>query len=144
MGGIPGQSSIRDSRRSLWLGVLVLGLAQFLVWLAAGSIVWSFRNLMVGPGSSGAANNTRFAVAIFGAAVVNGFALLIFLRQSRGWGWLILLAVQIGDLVFSLAAGFYISTWWWVITGLGGLTIALLCLGRYVAPSSSGQRSSPT
>ena len=96
----------------LRLGIVVLAVVQCLVWLVAGSIVWSFRDLMVGTGSPDAADNARFAIAIFAGAAINGIALVPFLLRPRRW--FLLIAVQIADLVVTLAESLLISEWWWV------------------------------
>jgi hypothetical protein len=65
------------------VGVAALTIAQSGILVTAGWIAWSFRYLMVGPGSPQAPDRTRFAVAIFVAAVVNVAILITFLRNSR-------------------------------------------------------------
>lgn len=122
-------------QRLLWLGrgIVALVVLECLVWLVAGSIAWSFRDLIVGPTSPEAASRARFAIAIFGGAAINGLALLPFLLRPRGWGWFLLVAVQIGDVLGSLAWVRFISHDWWLTTGVGGLTVALLCLFRYLS-----------
>ena len=114
----------------LRLGIVVLVVVQCLDWLVAGSIVWSFRDLMVGTGSPEAADNARFAIAIFAGAAINGIALVPFLLRQRGWGWFLLIAVQIADVVVTLADSLLISEWWWLITIVAGLTIGFLYLFR--------------
>ena len=115
------------------LGIIVLVIVQCLVWLVAASVAWSFRDLMVGAGSPEAANNARFAIAYVGGAAINGIALVPFLLRRRGWGWLLLMAVQITDVVVTMAEGLLISGWWWLITVVAGLTIAFLYLFRRTA-----------
>jgi hypothetical protein len=104
--------------------------AQILIWLVAGSVVWSFRSLVVGAGSIQDANNAGFAVAIFVGAAVNAIALLAFLLRKSGSGWLVLIGVQIVDVAVTVAEGALVSPWWWLIGIFAGVTIALLYLLR--------------
>lgn len=121
----------------LRLGIVALVVVQCLVWVVAVSIVWSFRDLMVGTGSHEAADNARFAIAIFAGAAINGIALVPFLLQQRGWGWVLLIAVQIADVVVTVAEALLISEWWWLITVLAGLTIGFLYLFRRAAVATA-------
>jgi hypothetical protein len=118
------------SRRWLLAAVSATVAAQIVIWLVAGSITWTFRDLMVGTGSKEAADNTRFAIAIFGGAGVNGAAFLAFLFRQRGWGWLLLMAAQIADVAIALAGGALISPWWWLISLVGAVAALLLFLLR--------------
>jgi hypothetical protein len=118
------------SRRWLLLGTYALVAGQILIWLVAGSIVWSFRSLVVGAGSIQEANNAGFAVAIFVGAAVNAIAFLAFLLRKNGSGWLVLIAVQIADVAVTAAEGALVSPWWWLIGMFAGVTIALLYLLR--------------
>lgn len=76
---------------------------QCLVWLVAASIVWSFRDLMVGAGSPEAANDSRDAISALAGGTINGVALVLFLLRQRGLGWFLLIAVQCVDVVATLA-----------------------------------------
>lgn len=114
--------------RFLLIGIVVLVVVQCLVWLVAGSIVWSLRDLMVGGGSPEAAHNARFAISIFAAAAINGIALMAFLLRQRGWGWLMLIVIQSVDVLTTLAGTLLISTSWGLITVVAALTIAVLYL----------------
>ena len=105
-------------------------MAQILIWLVAGSIVWSFRDLMVGVGSKESAYNSRFAIAVFGGAGINAIAALAFLLRQRRRAWVLLVAVQGGDFVFTVAEGALLSHWWWLISAVAAITLALL----YVFP----------
>ena len=116
--------------RLLRFGIIGLVIAQCIVWLVAGSIVWSFRDLMVGSGSPQAAHDTQFALAIFVGAAVNLVALVPFLIRSGGLSVVLLLAVQAADLVVTLIEGVLVSPWWWLITVAAGLTLALMYVFR--------------
>ena len=120
--------AIMKPSRLLLSGIVVLVVVQCLVWLAAGSIVWSLRGLMVGAESPEATDNARFALSIFAAAAVNGIALVSFLLRARGWGWLMLIVIQSLDFLATLAAALLISAWWGLITAAAVLTIPALFL----------------
>jgi hypothetical protein len=111
------------------VGVAVLTIAESGILVTAGWIAWSFRYLMVGPGSPQAADRTRFAVAIFVAAVVNVAILITFLRNSRRWKP-IFVAVQTADALATAVMGFLISWSWWLVTIVAIAVIALLYLAR--------------
>jgi membrane protein insertase Oxa1/YidC/SpoIIIJ len=104
----------------------VLTVIQSLVWVAAGWIAWSFRALMVGPGSPEETERTLFAIATFVAATVNAAALMVFLRKLSGWSWSLLTAVLVADVVVTLPLGIGISSWWWLITVIATVALVLL------------------
>lgn len=101
-------------RRRKWLlvGIIGLALAQCGVWFLAVGIAWSFRYLMVGPGSPVAASRTRFAIALSVGLGINVIALLLFLFRRHGWGRLFLVAVQAANVLFSLVLIAAISFDW--------------------------------
>lgn len=117
-------------RRPLLLGIGAVVVIQILIWWWAGSLVWSFRDVVVGVGSPEAAAGARFALAVFAGAGINAIALLAFLFRQRGWGWAVLFAVQWVDLAVTLAWGALISPWWWLISAAAACAIALLFLLR--------------
>jgi hypothetical protein len=121
------------------IGIVALVVAEIVVCLVAGSIVWSFRDLMVGAGSPQAASNAGFAIAIFCAAAINAIALLPFIARPYGWGWFVLIALQVGDVTVSLAWAFLISAWWWLLVGIAGLTIGLLFAFRYMGQQPTAE-----
>jgi hypothetical protein len=65
------------------------------------------------------------------ATGINLIALPAFLVLCRRWGWWLLAGIQAGNLVVSLAAGFWLSPSWWLISGVAGLTLAGLFLLRF-------------
>jgi hypothetical protein len=120
-----------SGRKAFRVGIVALAAVQVGIWLVAGSIAWSFRDLMVGSGSPQAASNASFAIVIFGVAAINAIALVPFLARSHGWGWFVLTAVQLGDIALCLAWASPDSVWWWLIIGVAGFTIAALLAFRY-------------
>ncbi len=125
--------------RLAWLGIVVLVAAQCVVWVVAGSILWSFRDLMVGAGSPQATENARFAVASFSVGAINALALLLFMLRPHGWGWSLLFAVQLADLAITAWEGFVVSEWWWLVTVLAALMIACLHFFRRFAVPGQGK-----
>jgi hypothetical protein len=128
-------------QRLLWLTILVAVASQCLFWLVASVFAWATREFMVGPGSPVAAQRTLLAIVVIAATSVNGLALAFFLLRPLGWGRFLLGAVQIGDLLLSLAWGFAISPDWWLATALSA--IALVVMYMYRATRNSNRVVSP-
>ena len=126
----------RDVTGPRWLltGIVVAAVVECFIWFFAASILWSTRDLLVGPDSSQAADNAHMAVAAYAATGINVITLLAFLVRPRGWGWWLLAGIQAGDLVVSLVAGLWLSATWWLVSGVAGLTVAFLYLFRRFAP----------
>jgi hypothetical protein len=116
-------------RRWLFVGIAALALGQIVVWLLAGSIVWTFRNVMVGAASPQAQANARLAIAIFLAAGLIAVAFAAFLAWPRPSTRLLLLAVQTSALAVTLIQGAVRSSTWLVLSILSLFTIALLFVG---------------
>ena len=117
--------------RWLLMGIIGTAVVECFIWLFAASILWSTRALLVGTSSSQAADNAHMAVAAYVATGINVIALPAFLVRRRRWGWWLLAGIQAGDLVVSLAAGFWLSSTWWLVSGVAGLTLAGLYLFRF-------------
>jgi hypothetical protein len=113
------------------MGIVGTAVVECFIWFFAASILWSTRDLLVGAGSSQAADNANRAVAAYVATGINVTALPAFLVLCRRWGWWLLAGIQAGNLVVSLAAGFWLSPTWWLISGVAGLTLAGLFLFRF-------------
>ena len=118
------------TRRTLLIGTVALVLLTCFVWFSFASIIWSARGIIVGLGSPQAAASARFAVVVYAATGINVIALLVFLIRRHGWGWWLLVATQVGDLVFSLIEGIVRTPTWWPLSGLAALTLVLLYLLR--------------
>jgi hypothetical protein len=113
------------------MGIGGTAVVECFIWFFAASILWSTRDLLVGTGSSQAADNANTAVAAYVATGINLIALPAFLVLCRRWGWWLLAGIQAANLVVSLAAGFWLSPTWWLISGVAGLTLAGLFLVRF-------------
>jgi hypothetical protein len=88
-------------RRWLLVGTVVLAVAQCALWLFSASVMWSLRNL--GFPAYQAEHNARFALALFVVAAINALAVIAFLGRRRERGWLVLAAVQLGNIPSRLA-----------------------------------------
>ena len=129
--------------RRQWLlaGIIGLALAQCAVWFFAAGIAWSFRDLMVRPGSAAAASRTRFAIALSIGLGVNLIALVVFLFRRQGWGRLLLVAVQAANVVFSLWLMAAIGFDWldaFLFTVPAAATLAMLFAFRSTEPAVTG------
>ena len=122
--------SFMKHTRFLLYGIVVLVVVQCLVWLVAGSIVWSLRGLMIGSASPEAEANARFAICIFAAAAINVIALVYFLLRQRRSGWFVLVVTKSADVLTTLAMALLVSAWWGLITADAGVTITVLYLFR--------------
>jgi hypothetical protein len=115
--------------RSIRFAIILLALVQTGVWAFAGSVEWSFRDLLVGAGSSEAVANERFAIALFVGAAINLMALVPFLSGVRS-GWLVLTLVQVVDALIAAAAALLVSMDWWLVIFVAGVTTLLLIAWR--------------
>ena len=115
--------------KSIRFAIILLVLVQTGLWAFAGSIEWSFRDLLVGPGSSETVANAHFATALFVGAAINLIALVPFLSGVR-WGWLVLTLVQVVDAFIAAAAALLVSADWWLVTFVAGITALLLIAWR--------------
>ncbi len=119
-------------RVSMVATALLLGL-QCAIWLGAGWLGWSLRDLMVGPGSPQSEASARAAVAIFGVAAANGLVLVLFLVRRNGWAWWIVVAMQLLDLAVATSAAIFVNQWWWLFSGVAAATLVLLSVNRPTA-----------
>ena len=116
--------------RVLWLAIVVPVASQCVYWVVASVFAWAFRGFMVDPGSPVAARRTLLAIVVLAATSVNVIALALFLLKPVGWGWILLAAVQIGDLLLSLAWVFAIGPDWWLPTALSAIALVALYIYR--------------
>ncbi len=116
--------------RLLWLTILVVVASQCVYWVVASVFAWAFRGFMVDPGSPVSARRTLLAIVVLAATSVNVIALALFLLKPVGWGWILLAAVQIGDLLLSLAWVFAIGPDWWLPTALSAIALVALYMYR--------------
>jgi hypothetical protein len=119
-----------NRHRVLWLAVVVPVASQCVYWVVASLFAWAFRGFMVDPGSPVAARRTLLAIVVLAATSVNVTALALFLLKPVGWRWILLAAVQIGDLLLSLAWVFAIGPDWWLPTALSAIALLALYMSR--------------
>lgn len=124
--------------RFLLSAIIGLVILACLVWLFGASIVWSTRELLVGPDSPRALEGGRLAIAMFAVTGINLVALVVFVVRQRSWGWWLLTAIQLGDFALSGVEGFVRERTWFILAGLAALTLfALLRFHRmYEQPSA--------
>jgi hypothetical protein len=113
----------------LIMAIVVVAI-ECLVWLFAGALEWSARNVMVGAGSPPAAANARFALEIFAAAGLNIIGLIGFLVLNRQRSWWLLTGLQLADLAVTVSAGVLLRPGWWILSALAALALVLLYLSR--------------
>jgi hypothetical protein len=114
---------MRRGRRWLQLGAVVLALGQCGWWIISAWMVWYFRGLMLDPSSPQIADNARFALALLAVAAINIGALIGFLVRPMRWGGLVLTAVLLGNIAFSLWASVSRDNFAWLL--LGGVPAAV-------------------
>jgi len=123
-------------------GVVGLVTAEVLVWIAAGSIWWSFQGLLRGgPGSEAAIEDARFALAMFVGAAANAAVLLLFLVRRRRRFSIALGALQAVDIVVAVALALLIDEWWFVIAALAAPALALIAVYEWTTMLSATSRS---
>ncbi|MDQ6884814.1 MAG: hypothetical protein M3077_11360 [Candidatus Dormibacteraeota bacterium] len=109
------------------LGAIIgLVILACLVWLFGASIVWSTREILVGPDSPRALEGGRLAIAMYAVTGINLVALVVFVVRQRGWGWWLLTAIQLGDFALSGVEGFVRERTWFILAGLAALTLFAL------------------
>jgi hypothetical protein len=122
------------SRRWFLVGIVVLVLAQTLVWLFAGSVWWTFRGGIVWPGQepdpTRIARDSFVAIAFYIAAAINVAVLLAFLARPGRRFTLLLAVIQTIDALAAVAFTLVIDKAWILITALAVPTLALLYLAE--------------
>lgn len=115
----------------LLAGVIVLAVAQCLLWLLDAVLSWEFRGLLLDSASAQVAYNARFAIAVGAGAAINLIGLAFFLLRRQGPGVLVLTAVQVGNVLFSIYAAISVSAAWLLLGAAPAVaTFVLLVLMR--------------
>ncbi len=112
--------------RFLLSAIIGLVILACLVWPFGASIVWSTRGILVGPDSPRALEGGRLAIAMYVVTGINLVALVVFIVRQRGWGWRLLIAIQVGDFALSGVEGFVREPSWFILAGLAALTLLTL------------------
>ena len=122
-------------KRGRWLFAATIILAATLsaFWIFGAWIGWSACCWLV---------RMDFAIALAIGAVLNVLGVVAFVIRSRGWGTPTLGAVQIGSILFALAASVAVSPAWLVFDGAPALVILLLLFQRSKGGSPEGSAPS--
>jgi hypothetical protein len=97
-----------------------------MVCFLAGSIEWRERGVMVGIDSTEAAEQARFVIELYAIGAVNLLASIAFVFRRSGWGWWLVLGMQVGVFVLALIEGVLTDLGWFFLSGLPLLTLFLL------------------
>ena len=121
-------------RRSLCIGIVVLVIAQAVVWLFAGLIWWSFRGGLIWSGeslsASRVARDSYVAITFFAVAGITAAAVLPFLARPGRRSALLLSAIQVVNALAAFVLTLLIEKTWILITALAVVTLALLYLSE--------------
>jgi uncharacterized membrane protein len=105
-------------RRLLLAGTIAVAGALCLFWIGGAWIGWSICCWLI---------SMNFALALTVGAAVNVFGLLAFLVRRQRWGIRILGAVEVGNILFALAASVLVSpTWLWLDAAPAAVTLILI------------------
>ena len=113
------------SRWPFYASVAVLG-CECIVCFFAGSIEWVERGVMVGNDSAEAAEQARFAIELYAIGALNLLGSIAFLLGRSGWGWWLVLGMQVGVFALALIEGVLTDLGWFFFSGLPLLTLFLL------------------
>jgi hypothetical protein len=122
------------SRWPFYASVAVLG-CECLACFLAGFSEWGDREGMVGIDSAEAAEQARFAIELFAIGALNVLVSIGFFVRRSGWGWWLVVGMQVGVFVLSVIEGVLTDIGWFFFSGLPLLTLSLLFAFR-LAPAS--------
>jgi hypothetical protein len=113
------------SRWPFYASVAVLG-CECMVCFFASFIEWGERRVMVGIDSAEAAEQARFALELGAIGALNILASIAFLLRRSGWGWWLVLGMQVGVFVLALIEGVLTDLGWFYVSSLPLLILFLL------------------
>jgi hypothetical protein len=113
------------SRWPLYASVAVLG-CESIVCFVAGSIEWGQQGVMVGVDSAETAQQARFAIELYAIGALNLLGSIAFALRRSGWGWWLVLGMQVGVFVLALIEGALTDIGWFFFSGVPVLTWFLL------------------
>jgi hypothetical protein len=113
------------SRWPFYASVAVLGCESILCFVA-GSIEWGERGVMVGIDSAETAEQARFAIELYAIGALNLLGFIAFLLHRSGWGWWLVLGMQVGVFAVALIEGVLTDMGWFFFSCLPLLTWFLL------------------
>src|SRR5712671_297907 len=89
---------------------------------------------MVGFDSAEAAEQARFAIELYAIGALNLLASIAFLLRRSGWGWWLVLGMQVGVFVLAVIEGVLTDLGWFYFSSLPLLTLFLLFAFRKAQP----------
>ena len=113
------------SRWPFYASVAVLG-CECVACFFAGSIEWGERGVRLGGDSAEAAEQARFAIELYAIGGLNLLASIAFLIRRSGWGWWLVLGIQVGVFALALIEGVLTDIGWFYFSSLPLLTSFLL------------------
>lgn len=113
------------SRWPFYASVAVLG-CECMACFFAGYSEWGDRGSMVDINSAEAAEQARFAIELYAIGALNLLASIAFLLRRSGWGWWLVLGMQVGIFVLALIGGVLTDIGWFYFSGFPLLTLFLL------------------
>ena len=113
------------SRWPFYASVAVLG-CECIACFLAGSIEWGERGVRVGMDSAEAAEQARFATELYAIGALNLLASMAFLIRRSGWGWWLVLGIQVAVFVLALIEGVLTDLGWFYVSSLPLLTLFLM------------------
>jgi hypothetical protein len=85
---------------------------------------------MVGVDSAETAEQARFAIELYAIGALNLLGSIGFLLRRSGWGWWLVLGMQVGVFGLALIEGVLTDLGWFFFSGLPLLTLFLLLAFR--------------
>ena len=86
--------------------------------------------MMVGTDSVEAAEQARFAIELGAIGALNLLASGAYLFRRSGWGWWLVLGVQVAIFALSVIDGVLTDLGWFYVSGLPLITLSLLLAFR--------------
>jgi hypothetical protein len=117
------------SRWPYYASVVVLGCECAAIFFAA-SIEWGDRGAMVNADSAEAAEQARFAIELGAIGALNLVVSSAFLLRRSGWGWWLVLGMQVGFFAAALIEGLLTDLGWFYVSSLPLMTLFLLLVLR--------------
>lgn len=116
-------------RWPFYASVAVLG-CECMVYFFAGFIELGERQVMVGIDSTEAAEQARVAIELYAIGAFNLLASIAFLLRRSGWGWWLVIGMQVGVFVLALIQGVLTDLGWFYVSSLPLLTFFLMFVFR--------------
>ena len=108
-----------------YASIAVLG-CECIACFFAGSVEWGERGAIVGINPAEAAEQARFAVELYAIGTLNLLASAAFVFRRAGWGWWLVLGIQVAVFVLAVIEGTLTDLGWFFVSTLPLLTLMLL------------------